>query len=71
MTQYQDITVLLVHLGIAQRDIAKKAGVRPATVSAVIHGRSRSYNIENIITEITGYKFPDFERVPKSLAVNN
>lgn len=24
MTQYQDITVLLVHLGIAQRDIAKK-----------------------------------------------
>lgn len=71
MSQYQDITVLLVQLGITQREIAKKAGVTPATVSSVIHGRARSYNIENIITELTGYKFPPFKQVPRTLSAAN
>ena len=70
MSQYQDITVLLVHLGITQRDIAKKAGVTPATVSTVIHGRGRSYNVEKIITELTGYKFPPFKQFPRTLSAS-
>ena len=71
MSQHQDIMVLLIHLGITQRDIAKKAGVTPAAVSAIIHGRGRSYNVEKVITELTGYQFPPFKQVPRTLSAAN
>ena len=71
MSQHQDIMVLLIHLGITQRDIAKKAGVTPAAVSTIIHGRGRSYNVEKVITELTGYQFPPFKQVPRTLSAAN
>ena len=71
MSQYQDIMGLLIHLGITQRDIAKKANVTPAAVSTIIHGRGRSYNIEKVITELTGYQFPPFKQVPRTLSTAN
>lgn len=71
MSQYQDIMGLLIHLGITQRDIAKKANVTPAAVSTIIHGRGRSYNIEKVITELTGYQFPPFKQVPRTLSAAN
>lgn len=40
--------------GYQQTDVAKECGVEPNTVSAVIHGRSRSKRIEMRISAITG-----------------
>lgn len=47
------------------------AGVQTSVVSSVISRRFRSYKVEKIITELVGYQFPQFERVPRSLAANN
>lgn len=69
--QAKTVRALLVKKGITQKKVAELANVKPSCVSSIINGRARSYNVESVITELTGYKFPDFERVPRSFAANN
>ena len=71
VNQKAKIVQALVLKGITQKKVAELANVKPSCVSSIINGRARSYNVEQIITQLTGYKFPDFERVPRSLAANN
>ncbi len=71
MTQYQEVMTLLVKHNITQKEIAARAGVKPAAVSIVVHGKSRSCKIESIITELTGYQFPPFKQVPRTLSAAN
>lgn len=69
--QAKEIRSLLIQKGITQKRVAELAGVQASVVSSVINGRFRSYKVESIITELIDYKFPQFERVPRSLAANN
>lgn len=49
------ISAALKVAGYRQTDLADELGVAPTTVGAVIHGRSRSTQIEERIAAITGY----------------
>lgn len=69
--QSKEVRALLVQKGITQKKVAELANVKPSCVSSIINGRARSYNVESVITELTGYKFPEFERVPRSFAAND
>ena len=40
---------LLQEAGLTQKHIAKKANCSPAAVSLIVHGKSKSQRIENII----------------------
>ncbi len=65
--QKAKIVSALVLKGITQKQVAEMAKVKPSCVSSVINGRGRSYNVESIITSITGYQFPEFDRVPRNI----
>lgn len=69
--QKAKIVSALIQKGITQKRVAEIAGVQTSVVSSVISGRFRSYKVEKVITDLVGYKFPQFERVPRSLAANN
>lgn len=69
--QAKEVKSLLIQKGITQKRVAEIAGVQTSVVSSVISGRFRSYKVEKVITDLVGYKFPQFERVPRSLAANN
>lgn len=69
--QAKKVRSLLIQKGITQKMVAEMANVKPSCVSSVINGRGRSYKVESVITELTGYQFPQFERVPRTLAANN
>ena len=69
--QYQKLMPLLVSKGISQKKIVELAGVSQAAVSQVIHGKARIYRVEKIITELTGYQFPPFKQVPRTLSATN
>jgi lambda repressor-like predicted transcriptional regulator len=47
-----DIKYELARADYTQTDVASECGVRPGTISAVIHGRSRSKKIESRIAAI-------------------
>ncbi len=44
-----ELKIQLIARGIKQRDIAKKANVDESTVSKVIHGKSKSKRISELI----------------------
>ncbi len=69
--QAREVKSLLIQKGITQKRVAEIAGVQTSVVSSVINGRFRSYKVETVITDLVGYKFPPFERVPRSLAANS
>lgn len=69
--QAREVKSLLIQKGITQKRVAEIAGVQTSVVSSVINGRFRSYKVEKVIAEITGYEFPQFERVPRSLTANS
>ncbi len=68
--QAKEVRALLIQKGITQKKIAELANVKQPCVSSIINGRARSYKVESIITELTGYQFPNFDRVPRALANN-
>lgn len=49
------ISAALKMAGYKQTDLAEELGVKPTTVGAVIHGRSRSTQIEERVAAITGH----------------
>ncbi|WP_291163388.1 helix-turn-helix domain-containing protein [Gemmatimonas sp. UBA7669] len=40
--------------GVSQSTAAEKAGVKPAMVSMVINGKTRSYRVERVLAELMG-----------------
>ena len=70
-TQKQIIQKLLKEKAISQKSIAKALNVSCTIVNNVIAGRGRSYNVEKVITELTGYQFPPFKQVPRTLSAAN
>jgi len=50
-----EIQAALKVRGYSQAALAKECGIKPATMSTVINGRSRSAQIEERISAITGY----------------
>ncbi len=69
--QYQKLMPLLVSKGITQKKIIELTGVSQAAVSQVIHGKARIYRVEQIITDLTGFEFPPFKQVPRTLSAAN
>ncbi len=68
--QYQKLMPLLVQKGITQKKIVELSGVSRAAVSQVIHGKARIYRVEKLIHELTGFEFPPFKQVPRTLSAS-
>ncbi|KAB2899857.1 MAG: helix-turn-helix transcriptional regulator [Dokdonella sp.] len=54
LPQATRVRMALMAAQYTQSDIARECGVAPNTVSAVVHGRSRSRQIETRIALVTG-----------------